>query len=374
MKRFFAIPVLSCLLCACGVQDRTVSVTNDSPVDRHLETVGVSFDELGIRGLTAENAVVMTAEGAQIPSQVITGDDGGQALIFQADLKAGESGNFVVSKGVREVFDTLVNSRYVPERKDDYEYENNLVLGRIYGPALEGPRTFGPDIFIKNTPALVFDRWLAGRDFHRNHGEGMDCYMVGKTLGGGSCAPVSDGRVCTGDNYATQKRLCNGPVRTAAEFTWSELEFGGAAVTVKRSLSLDANTRLVHWTASFEASGKDSLDVVVGAVLHDVKSIVYGRDYISFTELASDSRELVNDDLISIGLILSDRFTAEAAELDGHAVLKFRVKCGETVDYWTASGWNKGGVESPESWNEYMKEQAFAVNNPLKIAICSVKM
>ncbi len=369
MKRFFVIPVLSCLLCACGVQDRTVSVTNDSPVDRHLETVGVSFDELGIRGLTAENAVVMTAEGEQIPSQVITGDDGGQALIFQADLKAGESGNFVVSKGVREVFDTLVNSRYVPERKDDYEYENNLILGRIYGPALEGPRTFGPDIFIKNTPALVFDRWLAGRDFHRNHGEGMDCYMVGKTLGGGSCAPVSDGRVCTGDNYATQRRLCNGPVRTAAEFTWSEFEFGGAAVTVKRSLSLDANTRLVHWTASFEASGKDSLDVVVGAVLHDVKSIVYGKDYISFTELASDSRELVNDDLISIGLILSDRFTAEPCELDGHAVLKFRVKCGETVDYWTASGWNKGGVESPESWNEYMKEQAVAVNNPLVVKV-----
>ncbi len=369
MKRFFVIPVLSCLLCACGVQDRTVSVTNDSPVDRHLETVGVSFDELGIRGLTAENAVVMTAEGEQIPSQVITGDDGGQALIFQADLKAGESGNFVVSKGVREVFDTLVNSRYVPERKDDYEYENNLILGRIYGPALEGPRTFGPDIFIKNTPALVFDRWLAGRDFHRNHGEGMDCYMVGKTLGGGSCAPVSDGLVCTGDNYATQRRLCNGPLRTAAEFTWSELEFGGTAVTVKRSLSLDANTRLVHWTASFEASGKDSLDVVVGAVLHDVKSIVYGKDYISFTELASDSRELVNDDLISIGLILSDRFTAEPCELDGHAVLKFRVKCGETVDYWTASGWNKGGVESPESWNEYMKEQAVAVNNPLIVKV-----
>ncbi len=369
MKRFFVISVLSCLLCACGVQDRTVSVTNDSLTPRHLETVEVPFDELGLPGLSAENAVVLTFGGEQIPSQTITGSDGRRSLIFQATAGAGESVSYKVTKAVPQPYDTLVNSRYVPERKDDYEYENNLILGRIYGPALEGPRTFGPDIFIKNTPALVFDRWLAGRDFHRNHGEGMDCYMVGKTLGGGSCAPVSDGRVCTGDNYATQRRLCNGPVRTAAEFTWSELEFGGTAVTVKRSLSLDANTRLVHWTASFEASGKDSLDVVVGAVLHDVKSIVYGRDYISFTELASDSRELVNDDLISIGLILSDRFTAEAAELDGHAVLKFRVRCGETVDYWTASGWNKGGVESPESWNEYMKEQAVAVNNPLVVKV-----
>ena len=69
------------------------------------------------------------------------------------------------------------------------------------------------------------------------------------------------------------------------------------------------------------------------------------------------------------GLILSDRFAAEPCELDGHAVLKFRVKCGETVDYWTASGWNKGGIESPEAWNEYMKEQAVAVNNPLKVEV-----
>ena len=370
MKRFFVIPVLSCLLCACGVQDRTVSVTNDSPVDRHCETVAVPFDALGIRGLSAENAVVKAADGKQIPSQVISDADARLSVIFQADVKAGTSENFVVSKGVRAVFDTLVNSRYVPERKDDYEFENNIVVGRIYGTALEAPRTFGPDIFIKNTPEFVFDRWIAGRDFHRNHGEGMDCYMVGKTLGGGSCAPVSEaGRIFIGDNYSTYKRLCNGPLRTAAEFSYDEFDVDGMSVTAKRGLSLDANTRLVHWTASFEASGKDSLDVVVGAVLHDVTSIVYGKDYISFTELASDSHETVNDDLISIGLILSDRFTAESCELEGHAVLKFRVKCGETIDYWTASGWNKAGVESPEAWNEYMKEQAFAVNNPLIVKL-----
>ena len=369
MKRFSVIPVLSCLLCACGVQDRTVSVANETLVDRHAETVSVPFSELGIRGLSADNAVVKAADGKQIPSQVVTDADGKLSVIFQADVKAGASMDFLVSKGIREAYDTLVNSRYVPERKDDYEYENNLVLGRIYGPALEGPRTFGPDIFIKNTPELVFDKWLAGRDFHRNHGEGMDCYLVGKTLGGGSCAPLADGRIFAGDNYATQRRLCNGPLRTAAEFTWPEFDIDGSAVTVKRSLSLDANTRLVHWTASFDAVGKDSLDVVVGAVLHDVVSIVYGNDYISFTELASDSRELVNDDLISVGLVLSDRFSAEACEYDGHAVLKFRVKCGETVDYWTASGWNKGGVESLDAWDEYVKEQAYAVNNPLTVAV-----
>ena len=80
------------------------------------------------------------------------------------------------------------------------------------------------------------------------------------------------------------------------------------------------------------------------------------------------TKKRVLNELYQIFLILKCQ-TPEPCELDGHAVLKFRVKCGETVDYWTASGWNKGGIESPEAWNEYMKEQAVAVNNPLKVEV-----
>ncbi|MDO4827682.1 MAG: DUF4861 family protein, partial [Bacteroidia bacterium] len=235
-------------------------------------------------------------------------------------------------------------------------------------PALASPRTMGQDVWIKNTPHLVFDKWLEGRDFHHNHGEGMDCYQVGEALGGGACAPLSDGRIVIGENWETQTRLCNGPLRTAAEFTQTEFYVGTVPVRVVRSFSLDANTRLVHWTTSFEAA-VDSLDVVVGAVLHDVVSKEYGANYISFTEWASDSKNPREDGMISIGVILSDRFKAEACEIDGHAVLKFRVKCGETVEYWTASGWDRGGVESPRAWNEYMRTQAVMVNHPLKVKV-----
>lgn len=364
-----SICVLSCLLCACGVQDRTVSVKNPTAVGRTAETISVPFDSLGICGLTAENAVVKTSEGKEIPSQTVTGQDGAPCLIFQTDMKAESSAAFVVSKGKPQVYDTLAWSRYVPERKDDYAYENNIVVGRIYGPALAAPRTFGPDVWIKNTPAFIFDKWLAGRDFHHNHGEGMDCYMVGKALGGGACAPVSGDKIFCGDNWATQQRLCNGPLRTEAEFTYPAIDVDGRSMTSQRSLSLDANTRLVHWTTSFSTADGDSLDVVVGAVLHDIVSKECGPDYISFTEWASDSKQPQTDGLISLGLILSDRFKAEVCEIDSHACLKLRVASEETVEFWTASGWDQGGVESPEAWNAYMKEQAFAVNHPLEVVV-----
>ena len=372
MKRtFLAISVLSLLLASCGKSDRTVCVSNPSEVDRTDETVEVPFSALGIRGLSSLNAVVRSAEGAEIPSQTVSDSEGALSLIFQTSVKAGESASFTVSKGTPAAYDTLAWSRYVPERKDDYAYENNIVVGRIYGPALEGPRTFGPDVWIKNTPRFVFDDWLAIRDFHRNHGEGCDCYMVGKALGGGACAPVAGGKVCVGDNWATQKRLSNGPLRTEAEFTYAVFPVGESSATARRSLSLDANTRLVRWTTSFEAEGVDSLEVIVGAVVHDTVSFEFGEDYVYFTEWASDSKleDPHEDGLISIGVVLADRFKGTPAIIDGHAGFILKVAGGETVEFWTASGWNGVGVESPEEWNAYMKAQAYAVNHPLTVEV-----
>lgn len=372
MKRgFLAISLLSCILCSCGVQDRTVYVSNDTMADRQMETVSVPFSSLGIKGLSADNVVVKTSEGIEVSSQTVSDADGTQSLIFQADVKACESVAFTVSKGTPQVYDTLARSRYVPERKDDYAYENNVIVGRIYGPALEGPRTFGPDVWIKNTSRFVFDDWLVRGDFHRNHGEGMDCYMVGNALGGGACAPIVGEKVLAGDNYQTWKRLANGPLRTEAEFTYPAIDVNGKEVKTFRTLSLDANTRLVHWTTSFEAEGVDSLDVFVGAVVHDTVSFVLGNDYVSFTEWASDSKldDPHLDGQISIGVVLSDKFKGKPVIIDGHAGFRLRLACGQTVDFWTASGWDKGGVESPEAWNSYMKSQAYALKHPLNVAL-----
>lgn len=372
MKRsFFIITVLSFSLFSCGRNDRTVLVANPFETDRIAETIEIPCSQLGINGLSSENAVVKTDAGQSLPCQIVPGRNGQESLIFQVDLKRGEQKGYVVLKGMPTPCDTLVNSRYVPEREDDYAYENNLVIGRIYGPALESPRTFGQDIWIKNTSRFVLDDWLKGRDFHRNHGEGMDCYMVGAALGGGACAPVSEGKVYVGDNWATQKRLCNGPIRTSAEFTCPVFRVNGVEIKTKRSLSLDANSRFVRWTCSFDSDGQDSLDVVVGAVVHELICMDQADNYIAFTEWASDSRlpDPKQDGKISIGLVVPEHFNAVPDVMDGHAVLRFRVASGEVIEYWTGSGWDQGGIESPESWNEYVRNFSYSLSHPLTVKV-----
>ncbi len=100
------------------------------------------------------------------------------------------------------------SGRTVPERYDDYAWENNKVAYRLYGPALEtSPEklvTPGIDVWVKCTDKLVIDEWYARGNYHHNYGDGMDCYKVGVTLGSGASLPFVDGKFwMMGHNYAT---------------------------------------------------------------------------------------------------------------------------------------------------------------------------
>ena len=55
-----------------------------------------------------------------------------------------------------------VYGRYVPERKDDFAWENEYAAFRMYGAALkpENPSN-GVDLWLKNSPALVIDTMYA---------------------------------------------------------------------------------------------------------------------------------------------------------------------------------------------------------------------
>lgn len=376
MRRFFVFAAAAvsavCLLSCSSRQAVTVVVENDSELPRTCETVELDFNALAseVEGLTEDNVVVLDAEGVQLPVQVYTERHGRELLIFQATVPAGGTMEYTVTAGVREPYDTLAYSRYVPERADDYAYENNLVAGRIYGPALADPRTFGSDIWLKSTDRLIIDEWYAKNDYHHNYGEGMDCYKVANTLGGGALAPYVGDRIIIGDNYAEQERICNGPVRTKAVLKYDEINVDGNLVTTVKEISLDANSRFLKTSTWFDAVSIQEIPVVLGAVMHDVVARTDGDHYIAFTEKASDSSDPERDGNISVGLVVdAAEQGVEAVTMDGHAVLKAVATSGKRFDVWTGSGWSQGGIESPEAWADAVKDFAYAQAHPLKVTV-----
>ena len=110
----------------------------------------------------------------------------------------------------KEAVQPKVYGRYVPERKDDFAWENEYAAFRVYGPALkpENPSN-GVDLWLKNSPAPVVDT-MYGRElkdhrpYHINYDGNLDCYKVGHTCGaGGLVVLTAKGERTNGESYQT---------------------------------------------------------------------------------------------------------------------------------------------------------------------------
>lgn len=101
-----------------------------------------------------------------------------------------------------------VYGRYVPERKDDFAWENEYAAFRMYGPALreENPSN-GVDLWLKNSPALVIDTMYGrelheGRPYHINYDGNLDCYKVAHTAGCGGPVIIANDSLWVGGPYS----------------------------------------------------------------------------------------------------------------------------------------------------------------------------
>lgn len=365
---YFLVLLVSVVSVACGSGEGMVAVVkNGADIERVNETVEIGWDDLRRAGVTPDNVVVKDDSGAQIPSQVIFDEEGEPAtLLFQATVAADDKATYRIVSGVREEYPIQAYGRYVPERADDYAWENNLVACRIYGPALADPQTQGVDVWVKSTPRLIINEWYGKNDYHHNYGEGMDCYKVASTLGGGALAPIVYGRIMLAGNYVSQRCMANGPIRTMAEFTYAPMKVVGHDVTMTRRVWLDANTRFSVQEYRFDGFEGD-LTVAAGMVMHDVKSKVWGDGYAAITEAASDSSDPVRDGDIMLGVVMDDG--GKVVEADGHILVTARVKAGEWIRMRSGSAWSQGGMSGSEEWERIVREERMRADSPLKIRL-----
>ena len=374
MKKLFFL-LAAATLAACQTDKAVeVEVANPTDVARTAETVELCWTKLSqsIEGLTPETVVVMNAEGEEIPSQVIyRGEAEPQALIFQCAVEGGETATFQITTGTRSEYEQQAFGRQVPERYDDYAWENNLSAYRLYGPALEtSPEkliTPGIDVWVKCTEKLVIDEWYAKGDYHHNYGDGMDCYKVGRTLGGGASVPMLEGKFWPMEhNSATCQTLDNGPIRTTVKLVYVPWDVNGTAVSLVKTITLDANQRFNRMENLYEGEFEE-LPIAAGFVRHDVKGTEQGEGWIAMVEAVSDSKQPEVDGDIYQAIVLPG---AELnADLLGHTLAVKAVKSGEKMTYYSASGWSQGGVENMEDWIETIKEQAAMVESPLQVTI-----
>ncbi len=363
------------LLAACSAEPTLqLTITNPTDVERDNETIEVKWEQIveALPAATPTTIVVTDAEGDELPSQVLyKGNADPQSLIFQVESDEHETALYTIAVGEPQPYVQQAFGRQVPERYDDYAWENNLCAYRLYGPALEtSPEkliTPGIDVWVKCSEKLVIDEWYAKGDYHHNYGDGMDCYKVGRTLGGGASVPMVDGAFYPMEhNYATARTLDNGPIRTTVELTYAPWKVGEQSVSLVKKISLDANQRFNRMDNIYEGDF-ESLPIAAGFVRHDVKQTLTGEGWLAMVEAVSDSKQPEVDGDIYQAIVLP-KATIEA-DLLGHALAVIPVKSGELMTYYSASGWSLGGIEDMEEWKEVITEQQAMVLCPLEVKI-----
>ena len=265
--------------------------------------------------------------------------------------------------------DPKVMARPVPERADDFAFENDLIAGRFYGKALEGnPTSPGLDIWVKLPGRLVANEWYAaatsgdGSYYHRDHG-GKDCYKVAVSLGGGASVPFIGGVLCyPATNYRSSEILEYTPRKVTFVLHYPEWEAAeGVMVSLDKKFTLQAGSYFAEVEDTYNFTGKDAIDIATGITIHGNMETSVGSfdkaDRIALWEDASDQGTEPEDGKIGVAVVLPGaEYSLMSAVLD-HALLVKKIKSGETISYKVGSCWSKGNVKTPEKWVKLVEKQ-----------------
>jgi pectinesterase len=395
--RVFLFLTLALPFVAGAAERMTITVSHELEIARPSETITVPWTSVNaaLPGARLQQLVVKDAKGQVLPYQVTNvapqikdpknvGAAYGE-LIFQHDFAKGEkSARFTVEKieGVAPVFPAKTFGRYVPERLDDFAWENDKLGHRMYGPALAAPApagsgkevlvTSGIDIWFKKVSYPIVDRWYnKGHDhYHVDEGEGMDMYNVGTTRGLGGTGIWDGQRLWTGRNYATWKVLANGPVRTVFEVTYDTWDGGGVAVSETKRISLDAGQQFDRVSSTF-AFGRPELTVAVGvnktpADKHQEAKVDALNDAASGAVLQWVHQKSNGD----FGTVIAIPSGATFAEDEKNSLLLAKVKPGQPLQYLMGAAWDRASeYKSMAQWRAAIADVVVRERSPLKVSV-----
>lgn len=354
------------------VRPITISIENTSNENVSNKVIEISWTEIIKHQplIDTNQLIVVDQLLKQLAYQLESkGTDSIQNLLVQVSVPAHKKIILQLKCGKKQAFISKTYCRYVPERYDDFAWENDRMAFRMYGKALEATtfNGYGIDVWAKRTSNLVIDKWYKSEDYHKDHGEGLDFYGVGFSLGAGDCAPYWNDSIYFPKNYDSYKVFGNGPLRSSFQLLYNAWKVGKYNITLKKIITLNAGEQLNRVEATFNFDGIDSLPIVIGINKQkgaDIKILNEQERFMAYW-LPKDS---VNG-TIGIGTVGTGT-RQEMTYRNKHLLSLQSVKSGTPLVYYTGATWDKAGYfTSANAWSSYLQLFAKQVRNNLKISV-----
>jgi hypothetical protein len=376
---------------SCSVKNKlkgiNVEVKNNLDFNRK-EIVSIPSAKLsGLLKKTSEKNVRIKAQGANeyLRTQWIdyNNDGVGDELLFEVDIKANSVANYTIVSDTIKVTESKVTtySRFVPERIDDYAWENNKVAFRAYGPVAQqlveehkegGTLSSGIDLWLKKVEYSIIDSWYQKNVaspgyYHIEHGEGYDPYHVGASRGTGGAGIWENDSLQVAKNYTSYKTIATGPLRTVFELTYAP--WSSYSVQETKRISLDLNSNFSKFEVRF-SSDKKIPNYTLGITLHEKK----GEVNINKVKGWFRHWEAIDSLFVGEGIVVSpaiiDTAFANDSKAPDQSNLLIVTNPEAKLTYYAGFAWTGSGqVSDVTQWDEMLDKQAKIIENPLQIII-----
>lgn len=260
-------------------------------------------------------------------------------------------------------------ARFVPERSDDFAWENDLIAFRAYGPALRaGAEDSGFDAWLKRVPYPIIDRWYAGNakgvSYHEDHGEGYDPYKVGSSRGAGGLALWIDGKMVTSDTFVAHRMVEQTKEKTVFELDYEyPAAAGEAPVKETKRITIGLGEPFFRSDSTFTRGSKpvSDLPVAIGITTHEGKA----KAKFDPENRWMSCWEVIDGSGLGTGVVLGEGFEAELKETPstgpdtGHAVALTKTDDAGVVSYWVGYGWERAGrFTTAADWEKALEEKS----------------
>lgn len=373
LRFLFTVLLCICLPFVVLANDKVILVTNPTSHERSeiVRIEWADFKNAFPDYLPGNFKVLNKATKKEIPFQVAyEGKSSPQSLLLEIKIGRKQQLQFVVIKGNPSLFIQKTFARYVPERKDDFAWENDKIAFRMYGKALEqtNENGHGIDVWVKSTDRLIIDERYKRGNYHQDFGDGLDYYQVGTTLGAGNLAPFWEDKILYPGNYEKWEILDNGSLRTTFRLTYSPFKLGEDSVVMEKTISIDAGSQLNKIEVRFKSgSGIKSFPIVIGLSKRKQPGVVYIDEQNPV--MAYWEPEMGENGVTGVGVVLMNKTIAACVDKD-QFLLKDAVLNNNSYIYYTGAAWNKANeITSSASWFNYLINFRQNQLSPLTIKI-----
>lgn len=352
----------------------SVIIENKSDVTYSDKVIAIPWQQLKMAYSSIDTADLKITDAAsykEIEYQLeYAGNNDVQNLLVQVSINPKSAVKLILQKGKHGLFTTKTYGRYVPERKDDFAWENDKIAFRMYGKALESTPAengYGIDVWVKRTGRMILNERYKRGEYHIDHGDGMDYYHVGYSLGAGNTMPFINDSIWYSKNYVSWKMLDNGPLRTTFILGYDAWNADGKKMTAAKTITLDAGAQLNKITVRYNYEGSDSFAVVAGIVKRAEPGI----------ELLNEEKGVLGywepqhgqDGTTGAGCIIP--FPIKEMQVKNNQLLVFfNIHNKEPFTYFTGACWNKADeIKSGAQWFDYLQQQQLLTHNNLTIKV-----